>query len=221
VKQIRKGLTYANVMSTIAVFLVIGGGAAYAAKQILPKNSVGTMQMKNNSVTAAKIKNVTITGAKLQNGSLTGAQVNASTLGTVPSATNATNAAHADSAANAEKLNGSPATSYAKTTLEPVRVVGQAGQPSFEHSCTDGGFTNLGFYKDQFGVVHIIGEVANCTESSSVFVLPTGFRPAEFERFIIRAHDNTSGTVRVDPNGEVNIYSTKEGSFGDLTFRTN
>ena len=30
-KTIRKRLTYANVMSTIALFLVLAGGAAYAA----------------------------------------------------------------------------------------------------------------------------------------------------------------------------------------------
>jgi len=39
-KQIHKRLTYANVMSSIAVFLVLGGGAAVAAG--LGKNSVGT-----------------------------------------------------------------------------------------------------------------------------------------------------------------------------------
>jgi hypothetical protein len=45
--QIRKRLTYANVMSSIAVFLVLGGGAAFAA---LGKNTVGTRQLKPNSV---------------------------------------------------------------------------------------------------------------------------------------------------------------------------
>ena len=33
-KQIRKRLTYANVMSSIAVFLVLGGATAFAAKKI-------------------------------------------------------------------------------------------------------------------------------------------------------------------------------------------
>jgi hypothetical protein len=94
VKQIRKRLTYANVMSSIAVFLVLGGGAAIAAKTVLPKKSVGTPQLKANAVTTAKIKKnaVTtkkikdnaVTGAKIADGSITGAEVNASTLGTVP-----------------------------------------------------------------------------------------------------------------------------------------
>jgi hypothetical protein len=55
VKQISKRITYANVMSSIAVFLVLGGGAAIAAGQ-LGKNSVGSKQLKRNAVTTAKIK---------------------------------------------------------------------------------------------------------------------------------------------------------------------
>jgi hypothetical protein len=51
-----KRLTYANVMSTIAVFFLIGGGAAVAAIE-LPKNSVGPKQLKNDAVVSAKVKN--------------------------------------------------------------------------------------------------------------------------------------------------------------------
>jgi Collagen triple helix repeat (20 copies) len=53
-QRLRGKLTYANVMATVAVFLVLGGGA-YAATAI-PPNSVGTRQLKNNSVTGAKVK---------------------------------------------------------------------------------------------------------------------------------------------------------------------
>lgn len=84
--SIRKRLTYANVMSSIAVFLVLGGGAAFAATK-LSKNSVGTKQLKNNAVTTAKIKKNAVTGAKVKNNSLTGSDIDASTLGTVPKST--------------------------------------------------------------------------------------------------------------------------------------
>ncbi len=50
------GLSYANVVSTICLFLLLGGGATYAATRILPKNSVGTKQLKKGAVTAAKVK---------------------------------------------------------------------------------------------------------------------------------------------------------------------
>ncbi len=107
-RTIRSKLTYANVMSTIAVFLLLGGGAAFAASK-LGKNSVGTKQIKNSAVTAAKIKKGTITGAQVANGSLTGTQINLSTLGAVPSATKATTATSASTAENAQTLDGQSA----------------------------------------------------------------------------------------------------------------
>ncbi|HVC07452.1 MAG TPA: hypothetical protein VND98_07710 [Solirubrobacterales bacterium] len=73
-KQIPKRLTYANVMSSLAVFLILGGGAAFAATK-LAKNSVGTKQIKNNAVTAAKIKKNAVTTAKIKAGAITGAQI--------------------------------------------------------------------------------------------------------------------------------------------------
>ncbi|HEY0318370.1 MAG TPA: hypothetical protein VGC49_08755 [Solirubrobacterales bacterium] len=105
-KQIRKRLTYANVMSSIAVFLVLGGASALAASQ-LGKSSVGTKQLKQNAVTAvkikknavtsAKIKKNAVTGAKVKNGSLSGADIDLNSLGTVPSAANANSANSANS----------------------------------------------------------------------------------------------------------------------------
>src|SRR5258706_6700210 len=53
-RRLRKRLTYANVMSSIAVFVVLGGGA-YAATT-LPKNSVGSKQIKASAVTSSKVK---------------------------------------------------------------------------------------------------------------------------------------------------------------------
>ncbi len=53
-KSVRKRLTYANVMSSIAVFLVVAGGTAFAASQ-LEKESVGTKQLKKEAVSLAKI----------------------------------------------------------------------------------------------------------------------------------------------------------------------
>jgi hypothetical protein len=95
-KHIRKRLTYANVMSSIAVFLVIGGATAFAA---LGKNTVGTKQLKKNAVTKAKIKDGAVTTSKLANDAATGEKVAESTLGQVPSAANATNAGNAQTLA--------------------------------------------------------------------------------------------------------------------------
>lgn len=52
-KRLRSRMTYANVMASLAMFFVLGGGA-YAATS-LPKNSVGTAELKPNSITLAKL----------------------------------------------------------------------------------------------------------------------------------------------------------------------
>lgn len=57
-KRLRGKLTYANVISTLCLFLLLGGGAAFAATQ-LPKNSVGARQIKRGAVTPAKVSNAT------------------------------------------------------------------------------------------------------------------------------------------------------------------
>jgi hypothetical protein len=55
-KTLRGKLTYANVISTIALFLVLAGGTAFAAKEaLLPRNSVGAKQLKPGSVTPKKL----------------------------------------------------------------------------------------------------------------------------------------------------------------------
>jgi hypothetical protein len=87
--SIRKRFTYANVMSSIAVFLVLGGATAFAAQKI------GSNQLKANSITTGKIKKEAVTTAKIKKNAVTGAKVNVSTLGTVPSAAHATNADNA------------------------------------------------------------------------------------------------------------------------------
>ncbi len=129
-KLISGKLTYANVMATVAVFIALGG-ASYAAIKV-PKNSVGTKQLKNGAVTADKVKNGAITGQKIAS----------QTLGTVPSATKATaaetatNAAHATTAdtatnatnaANAKTLDGLPPSSFATPDLVRTATVSATG----------------------------------------------------------------------------------------------
>jgi hypothetical protein len=62
-KPLRRRLTYANVMSSIAVFLVLAGGTAFAASQ-LGKESVGSKQLKKEAVSLAKINAAAKTSLK-------------------------------------------------------------------------------------------------------------------------------------------------------------
>jgi hypothetical protein len=84
-------LTYANAVATLALFVALGG-ASYAAIK-LPKNSVGTKQIKKNAVTGPKVKD----------NSLTGADVDENTLRVVPTAKEAT---HAVQASDAQTVGG-------------------------------------------------------------------------------------------------------------------
>jgi hypothetical protein len=61
-------LTYANVMSTIAVFLALGG-VSYAAITI-PPNSVGTAQLKPHTVGTKQLKNDAVGNAQLKSNSI-------------------------------------------------------------------------------------------------------------------------------------------------------
>jgi hypothetical protein len=150
-------LSYANVMSTVAVFLALAGGAAFAAS--LGKNSVGSKQVKKNAVITSKIKKEAVTGGKVKKDTLTGTQINEGTLGTVPSATSIPPA-------------------------EAVHEVGAPGEPPFlfgnSNVPPEKGiqFTPVGFYKDQFGIVHLEGIVKYGGGTIIAFQLPPGYRPA-------------------------------------------
>jgi hypothetical protein len=67
-RKITSRLTYSNVMATIAVFVVLGGGA-YAAVT-MPRNSVGRAQLKANAVTSSKVKNRTLLARDFKAGQL-------------------------------------------------------------------------------------------------------------------------------------------------------
>jgi hypothetical protein len=109
-KRFRERLTYANVMSTVAVFLALGGATALAAGQ-LGKNSVGSRQIKSQAVTTGKVANNAITGAKVAPHTLGGTDLDLNMLGTVP------NAATAAQAGNSQTVGGHAAACPPGTTL--------------------------------------------------------------------------------------------------------
>jgi hypothetical protein len=102
--RVRRGLTFANVVSLIALFVALGGGA-YAAFR-LPKNSVATKQLRNGAVTHRKLAKHAVTAANIAPHSVTGTQLDSSTLPTVPDASSA------DHATNSDELGGLPASDY-------------------------------------------------------------------------------------------------------------
>lgn len=62
-RHITQRLTYANVTATIALFIALGG-SSYAALS-LPRNSVGTQQIRAGAVRSADVKNRSLQVADL------------------------------------------------------------------------------------------------------------------------------------------------------------
>jgi hypothetical protein len=167
------------LVAYLALFVALGGSAyafhlgknSVGPKQ-LKKNSVTTAKVKNEAITAAKVKRGTLTGANIADGSLTGTQVNASTLGTVPTAQTA---------------------NLANSIVPPeaVHLVGRAGEPGFQHKwhgvAGESEVNPVGFYKDREGFVHLQGLALGGKAGENVFQLPPGYRPAAGKLLILSA----------------------------------
>ena len=76
--KLRTSLTYANVVSTLCLFVVLGG-SAYAATTITGKN------VKNSSLTGTDIKNSSLTTSDVKNRSLLAADFKSGQLPAGPS----------------------------------------------------------------------------------------------------------------------------------------
>ena len=104
---VRSHLTYANVISTLCLVLIVGGGVAYAANTVfsadivdgevktadLGANSVNEAKiaggavvngkLKNDAVTSPKVLNETLVGGDVKNNALKGADIDESTLSSI------------------------------------------------------------------------------------------------------------------------------------------
>jgi hypothetical protein len=137
VKQIRKRLTYANAMSSLAVFLILGGATAFAAKKIgrnqLRGGSVTTTKIKRNAVTTSKIKKNSVTTTRIAPGAVTNGKIAAGSV-------DATKLAPGFVAPTAEKLTHSANISFEGIVLAGSLGVAQANviHPSTGFYCFSG-----------------------------------------------------------------------------------
>jgi polyhydroxyalkanoate synthesis regulator phasin len=96
--------TYANVVSTLCLFLLLSGASAFAATQ-LGKNSVGATQIKKSAVATAKIKNAAVTTSKLADNAVTTGKITDAAVTTSKLADNAvTTGKITDAAVTTSKL---------------------------------------------------------------------------------------------------------------------
>jgi hypothetical protein len=92
-RRAAKKVTYANVIASLALFLMLTGGTVWAAGKItsnqigkgavksknLSKNAVKARNLARNSVTATKLAKNAVSGAKLRNGAVSFAKLAAGT----------------------------------------------------------------------------------------------------------------------------------------------
>lgn len=188
---IRRHLTYANVMSSVAVFLVLGGGAAYAAKKI------GSNQLRGASVTTAKIKRGAVTAAKIRKGAV---RTNKISAGAVTNGKLANGAVTLEKlvpgfvAPVAEKLSRAANISAGGTVLAGSIGIAQANvtrpEPGFYcfsglNPAPAGGVATLdysGFGEETVMVEFALGQGPSCPVGTQAFVnmrKPKNFKESE------------------------------------------
>lgn len=185
--RLKGKLTYANVMSTIAVFLLLGGGAAFAATK-LGKNSVGTKQIKNNSITAAKIKKNSVTTAKIKKGSVTSSQIKAGAVNGSNLASNTVTGANINA----------PSTPF----TQAVARIHASGQSEFFGSepaiIPIGSYTQPAGQDDQLLASLTISFSASCEQPRVAAALLLENPPAKFSEINL---ENALGVAELENKG--------------------
>jgi hypothetical protein len=105
-RKVRRRLSYANVMATVAVFVALGG-SSYAAAEITGKD------VRDGSLTGADIRNNSLTSADIKNGSLLAVDFKAGQLRS------------AGGGATTWTFHGSAAVSGSVIDLPPIPGLGQ------------------------------------------------------------------------------------------------
>lgn len=193
----RPQLSYANVMSSIAVFLALGG-TSYA----VAKNSIGEKQLKSNAVTSPKIKDGAVTAADLA-------------PGTAISGPRGPRGEQGPAGAKGDR--GTDVTREAWKEL-PFTT----GWVSYA-AAYDPAWQPAEYRKDSGGRVELRGLVTRIsgtpTAGAVIAVLPPGYRPRRGRIFLASAGEPPSaGRVVIYPDGAVtwNQGNTGEADYTSL-----
>lgn len=189
-------------IGTLALFLVLSGGTAYAVTQI-EANSVESRHIVNGQVKNPDLAVNAVNSAKVDDESLGGPDINEASLGKV---------------GDADKLDGTDSSGFALAGSEgwttvglPSSVGAYCGYVSYGN-----GFNPVGYFRDRAGVVHLRGVIRAVDGNYSscgarpidrvinYFRLPPGYRPANRELLAITAN-NKPGRLDVHPDGSMGI----------------
>jgi hypothetical protein len=191
-RKLWRHLTYANVTATLALFLAVAGGSAYAI------NEWNSSNIQDETLLSEDIKNGTLKAQDYGIGSVSGARIQDNNVTTLDLADGAI-------FGNDVRDNSLTGADVNEATLnlaaEPWHEVGAPGEPPFHTSgsCVWSNFDatryhTAAFLRDRFGFVHLKGVVteSGCGFANPIFSLPPGYRPAKRGLF---------ANLRVAPTG--------------------
>ena len=119
------------------------------------------------------------------------------------------------------RLQANIDTEKARITTANTNITGKASktQPAFTNATplTNGwvaGSSAPGYFKDEFGIVHLRGAIKSGTTSVTAFVLPSGYRPAVTCVFPVIDGANLVAQCSVDTAGNVVIWTTTSNANG-------
>ena len=141
-KQIQKRLSYANVVSTLALFLALGGATAYAVNSLPPK-SIGAKQLRPGAVTADKIRKHAVTAPKIEANAIKSGKIAASAVKEAKLANAAvSNLKLANGAVTTEKIGAEAVTGAQlnEATLTQVPSANNANNATFAESANPAAF---------------------------------------------------------------------------------
>jgi hypothetical protein len=177
--RLRDRLTYANVTATIALFIALGG-TSYAVAT-LPRNSVGSEQLRSNAVDASEIRRGAVRSSEIRDSSIRLRDISKATK---------------DSLHGQTGPQGPPGPTFAATINSAgLRVRGNA----------------TGSESNVFGtrVISFTRSVASCVPSVSLTQVPGGGHPVPPHNAHVRAETTSDGRVIVrmfDPMGAPETY---------------
>ena len=199
-RRFRPRLTFANVVSVIALFVALGGGA-YAAFH-LPKNSVTSRNIKNGQVKTPDLASGAVNGGKIAQNSVASGQI-------VNGQVQSSDLAKPDF--QSAGLVNDPASSCAGITDQ------------WANEAADG---TVGYYRDVQGRVYLEGVAERCGNPASgntIFVLPAGLKSIDpFTGFPIIDISGAPKALAIDSSGDVSIGSSVAGqrfSLDGVSFR--
>jgi hypothetical protein len=213
---LRRHLSYANVMATIAVFIALGGGA-YAVG--LKRNSVGTKQLKPNAVIGAKVADSSLGGSDIADGSVGPSDISDGSVG--PS-----------DISDPQPFQIRDVSAGGSCFTDPGRFCGVPGA-GWAQPLTPQGYA--GYFVDAEGFVHLQGTVRAVNTSSTeftIFTLPLSLAPYGladggqllYTAPVANAVPTTIGVLKQPSYAEVRVFfnpSNQIIGLSGISWRTN